>query len=187
MLVIAGLGNPGIQYALTRHNVGFRTIDELTVKLHAQMPKEKFDGMLFQAKAGERKVLLVKPQTFMNESGRCLAQIKQFYKLNNSDFIVIYDDIDLATGSIRIRQKGSAGTHNGMRSIVTMLGGEDFARIRVGIGKPNNIDLADYVLGRFSQEEEKIIVPAILDAAEAACCAAEFDVEKAMQKFNITR
>ena len=119
------------------------------------MPKEKFDGLVFQAKVGNKKVLLIKPLTYMNESGRCLKQVLSFYKIPTENLAVIYDDIDLPEGKIRIRAKGGPGTHNGMRSIVSNLQNENFPRIRVGIGQPENkeYDLADYVLGKFQNEK----------------------------------
>ncbi|MBR2861047.1 MAG: aminoacyl-tRNA hydrolase [Clostridia bacterium] len=186
MLVIAGLGNPGSQYALTRHNAGFNTIDYLTEELKATMPKEKFDGLIFTAKVKNRKVLLVKPQTYMNESGRCLQAIMQFYKLKPENFVVIYDDIDLPEGKIRVRAKGGAGTHNGMRSILSCFGSENFARIRVGIGQPphKDMDLADYVLGKFSKESCEKMKDAFARAKDAAVELAKNGVEASMQKYN---
>lgn len=152
--MLAGLGNPGQQYVQTRHNIGFRVIDFLTVELKASMPREKFNGLIFTAEAAGKKILLVKPQTYMNESGRCLLELLQFYKLEHSALTVIYDDIDLPEGKVRIRSKGGPGTHNGMRSIVSLLHGEDFSRIRIGIGRPEMkaMDLAAFVLGKFTPE-----------------------------------
>lgn len=186
MLIIAGLGNPGIQYAQTRHNMGFKAIDYLTQELKASMPKEKFNGLIFQAKVNDKKVLLVKPQTYMNNSGECLAAIMQFYKLKPENFLVIYDDIDLPEGKVRVRAKGGAGTHNGMRSIVTCLNSENFMRIRIGMGQPKNpeMDLADYVLGKVSKESEESVNKAIILAGDAAKETALSGIEKAMQKYN---
>ncbi len=186
ILVIAGLGNPGLQYAQTRHNVGFRVLDNLIEKLGADIHKEKFDGIIYNAKIGKTKVLLVKPQTFMNASGTCLNQIKQFYKLMPENFVVIYDDIDLPEGKIRIRAKGGAGTHNGMRSIVSAFGSESFMRIRVGIGQPTckEMDLADYVLGKFSKDSQGIMNKAFLRAADAAVEIGKSGINSAMQIYN---
>ena len=183
MIVIVGLGNPGSQYALTRHNMGFMAIDALTAGLNASMPKEKFDGVIFSVKRNGRNVLLVKPQTYMNDSGRCILQIMQFYKLKSENFVVIYDDIDLPEGKVRIRAKGGAGTHNGMRSIVPVLS-ENFPRIRVGIGQPphKEMDLADYVLGKISNQ--KVIEDAITRSAKAALEIIDNGVESSMQKYN---
>ena len=148
------------------------------------MPKEKFDGLVFQAKVGNKKVLLIKPLTYMNESGRCLKQVLSFYKIPTENLAVIYDDIDLPEGKIRIRAKGGPGTHNGMRSIVSNLQSENFPRIRVGIGQPENkeYDLADYVLGKF--QNEKVMEEAFLTAADAAKCFIECGIDGTMQKYN---
>lgn len=188
MLVIAGLGNPGQQYVQTRHNVGFRVIDFLTAELKAAMPREKFDGQIFSAEAAGKKILLVKPQTYMNESGRCLQALLQFYKLKPSALTVIYDDIDLPEGKVRIRAKGGPGTHNGMRSIVSLLGSEDFARIRIGIGRPEmkQMDLASFVLGKFSSEAGESVHKAICTAGDAAMELVKNGCEAAMQKYNIS-
>lgn len=148
------------------------------------MPKEKFDGLVFQAKVGNKKVLLIKPLTYMNESGRCLNQVLSFYKIPTENLAVIYDDIDLPEGKIRIRAKGGPGTHNGMRSIVSNLQNENFPRIRVGIGQPENkeYDLADYVLGKF--QNEKVMEEAFLTAADAAKSFIECGIDGTMQKYN---
>ncbi len=148
------------------------------------MPKEKFDGLVFQAKVGNKKVLLIKPLTYMNESGRCLKQVLSFYKIPTENLAVIYDDIDLPEGKIRIRAKGGPGTHNGMRSIVSNLQNENFPRIRVGIGQPQNkeYDLADYVLGKF--QNEKVMEEAFLTAADAAKSFIECGIDGTMQKYN---
>ncbi len=148
------------------------------------MPKEKFDGLVFQAKVGNKKVLLIKPLTYMNESGRCLKQVLSFYKIPTENLAVIYDDIDLPEGKIRIRAKGGPGTHNGMRSIVSNLQSENFPRIRVGIGQPENkeYDLADYVLGKF--QNEKVMEEAFLTAADAAKSFIECGIDGTMQKYN---
>ena len=148
------------------------------------MPKEKFDGLVFQAKVGNKKVLLIKPLTYMNESGRCLKQVLSFYKIPTENLAVIYDDIDLPEGKIRIRAKGGPGTHNGMRSIVSNLQNENFPRIRVGRGQPENkeYDLADYVLGKF--QNEKVMEEAFLTAADAAKSFIECGIDGTMQKYN---
>ena len=185
-MVIAGLGNPGAQYAATRHNVGFRAVDHLTVMLKASLPKEKFDGLIFSAKIGEKKVLLVKPQTYMNESGRCLRELMTFYKLKPENLIVIYDDIDSPEGTLRIRVKGGPGTHNGMRSIVHELQSENFMRVRIGTGAPiqKQMDLADFVLGKFAKESQDLMEETFLHAAEASAMIVSDGIDKAMQKYN---
>jgi len=179
------LGNPGSQYANTRHNVGFMVLDILTSKLKASMPKTKFDGLIFNAKIGDKKIILVKPQTYMNDSGRCIGQIMNFYKLQPENLVVIYDDIDLPEGKVRIRAQGSAGTHNGMRSIVTHIG-QQFPRVRVGIGQPpvKEMDLADYVLGKFSKDSQKIMEETILYAADSVIEIIKNGVDSSMQKYN---
>ncbi len=185
IFVIAGLGNPGSQYSLTRHNVGFMATDILNAELKSSLPKEKFDGLIYNTKIDGKKVIIVKPQTYMNDSGRCLMQVMQFYKINPENIIVIYDDIDLPEGKVRIRAKGGPGTHNGMRSIVPHLG-ESFPRIRVGIGQPphKDMELADYVLGKFSKESQKIMEDALVIAAKAAVEFVKNGIDKAMQKYN---
>lgn len=148
-------------------------------------PKEKFDGLIFEAKVDEKKILLVKPQTFMNDSGRCLSQVINFYKVERSNLLVIYDDIDIPEGAVRIRQKGGPGTHNGMRSIVSCLSGEDFPRIRVGVGAPEHKeDLIGWVLGKFPKESQQKIDEAIIGAANAAIEFSKNGIENAMQKYN---
>ena len=160
-------------------------IDALTTELKASLPKSKFDGLIFDVKLDGRKVLLVKPQTYMNDSGRCLLQVMQFYKIKPENIVVIYDDIDLPEGKVRIRAKGGPGTHNGMRSIVPHLS-ENFPRIRVGVGQPphKEMNLADYVLGKFSTESQKIMEEAIVHAAKAAVEIVKSGVDASMQKYN---
>ena len=185
ILIIAGLGNPGEKYAQTRHNMGFMAIDALTIALDARMPKEKFEGLIFEVRQKDKKILLVKPQTFMNDSGRCLSQVLNFYKAEKSNLLVIYDDIDLPEGKVRIRQKGGPGTHNGMRSIVSCLPGEDFPRIRVGVGAPEHKeDLIGWVLGKIPKENQEKIDEAISVATQAAIEFAKNGIESAMQKYN---
>lgn len=160
-------------------------LDILTEKLKATMPKTKFDGLIFSAKAGSQKVILVKPQTYMNDSGRCIRQVMDFYKIPSENIVVIYDDIDLPEGKVRIRAKGGPGTHNGMRSIVSNIG-ENFPRVRVGIGQPphKEMDLADYVLGKFSKDSQKTMEEAILKSADAVMELIKSGVDVAMQKYN---
>lgn len=161
------------------------TADVLTAELKASMPKEKFDGLIFDVKIDGKKVFIVKPQTYMNDSGRCLMQIMQFYKIKPENIIVIYDDIDLPEGKVRIRAKGGPGTHNGMRSIVPHLT-ENFPRIRVGVGQPphKEMDLADYVLGNFSKESQQVMENAISVAAKSAIEIVKNGIDASMQKYN---
>ena len=153
MKVIIGLGNPGRDYEKTRHNVGFMVIDEIANKLGISGGKEKFDAVLLEDFVGQEKVVLVKPLTFMNDSGRAVRRIIDFYSLNPTDIIVIYDDVDIDLGKLRIRKNGSAGTHNGMKSIIYELKSDNFPRVRLGINKEKRGDLKRVVLKKFSKEE----------------------------------
>lgn len=185
MFLVVGLGNPGNEYKKTRHNVGFMVIDKLADKLNIDLSKKKFDAEFGEGRFGTEKIILAKPQTYMNLSGVSVSQILDFYKIDTDDLIVIYDDIDIEPGKIRVKPNGSAGTHNGMRNIVQMLATEAFPRIRVGTGKPaGNIDLASYVLGNFNDEEIDVINKAVGNAAEAVCKIVESDVKTAMNEFN---
>lgn len=186
MYIIAGLGNPGRQYAHTRHNVGYDTIDLLAEKYHIDVDTGKFKGLIGKGAIEGQKVILVKPLTYMNLSGECIREVLNFYKADErSELIVIYDDISLAPGQLRIREKGSAGGHNGIKSIISHLGGQEFLRIKVGIGeKPEGWDLADYVLSRFTPEERKTLDEALKRAAEAAVCMMTEGTEAAMNQFN---
>ncbi|HOK42478.1 MAG TPA: aminoacyl-tRNA hydrolase [Thermoclostridium caenicola] len=185
MFIIAGLGNPGPRYQMTRHNVGFETIDYLAALYRLTQFKSKHKALVSEGMMQGKKVMLVKPQTFMNNSGESLAEILGYYKAEPTQLIVIYDDIDLEPGKIRIRAKGGLGTHNGMRSIVSHLNTEDFPRVRIGIGKPDpQIDLADYVLGRFTPEERALVNEAIEKAALAVATMVCASVEVAMGKYN---
>jgi peptidyl-tRNA hydrolase (EC 3.1.1.29) len=185
MYIIAGLGNPGAQYQLTRHNVGFDTVDYLAAQYRLTQFKSKHNALISEGMIQGQKVMLVKPQTYMNNSGESLKEILEYYREDPSHLIVIYDDIDLDVGKLRIRQKGGPGTHNGMRSIVGLLGTEDFPRVRIGIGKPDpGMNLKDYVLGRFSPEERKLINEAIERAALAVATMICASTEIAMGKYN---
>lgn len=167
--VIAGLGNPGTKYQQTRHNIGFITIEELAYRHNIKLNKVKFKSILGEGTISGKKVLLVQPQTYMNDSGVALREILEWYKLPIQNLIVIYDDIDIEPGTIRIRESGSSGTHNGMRSIIFHVRSQDFSRVRIGIGKPENpgYDLADYVLGRFPEEQHPIMLEAVKKAADS--------------------
>ena len=186
MFVIAGLGNPTDKYAKTRHNAGFDTIDILAEKLNVKMKKTVFNAMVGKTVIGGEKTLLVKPLTFMNLSGNAVRSVCRFYKIDPKEkLVVIYDDSDLEEGRLRLRKKGSAGSHNGMKSIVSCLGTEEFFRIRVGIGKrPEQMDMVDYVLGRFDKETRKIMEDAFAKAADAAVDIVEHGMDHAMNQFN---
>ncbi len=185
MYVIAGLGNPTAQYKGTRHNVGFEVIDRLAANWNISVDTKKFKGLIGTGRVGSEKVVLVKPMTFMNLSGECLQEVLNFYKLDGSSLIVIYDDINLAPGKLRIRGKGSAGGHNGMKSIIQCCNTQEFARVRVGIGEKNSHqDLADYVLGHFQGEEKKQMEDAFVRAAQAVETLITGSLEEAMNRFN---
>jgi PTH1 family peptidyl-tRNA hydrolase len=186
MIIVAGLGNPTDKYRGTRHNVGFDTIDKLADKYDISVDTYKYKSMCGKGIIGGEKVLLMKPQTFMNNSGEAIREALDFFKVDpEEELIVIYDDITLAEGRLRIRGKGSAGGHNGIKSIIAHTGTEKFKRIRVGIGeKPPRMDLADYVLGRFSPDDRKLVDNGIDNAIDAVKIIIEQDIDKAMNKFN---
>jgi len=186
MKLIVGLGNPGKDYEKTRHNVGFMCLDNLKEKynLDFRLKKEFKSEIATQTINGE-KCVFIKPQTFMNLSGEALILVANFYKINNKDIYVIHDDMDLPLGSIRLREKGSAGGHNGIKNIILHLGTEDFNRIRVGISGHLDIDAKDYVLGRFSKEENETLIPTIEKISEAIeDIISGIDFQKVMQKYN---
>lgn len=186
MFLIAGLGNPTKKYAHTRHNIGFDSIDWLAKKYNIEMDQKKFKGVCGTGVIEGQKVLLLKPETFMNLSGESLRAAVDFYKLDpESQVIVIYDDIALAPGYIRVRKKGSAGGHNGIKSIIAHLGTQNFQRIRVGVGeKPKDWDLADYVLGRFTNEDREKVEEAIAHTADAAALMVQDETDAAMNLYN---
>ncbi len=185
MKLIAGLGNPGKNYAGTKHNVGFDVIDLLSEKYNINVSKLKHKGFIGDGVIGKEKVILLKPQTFMNLSGESLKEVMMFYKITIEDIIVVYDDTSLPLSSVRIRQKGSAGGHNGMKNIISHLGSDNFIRVKVGIGeKPSGWDLADYVLSRFSKDEEPLAFSGIEKGAKAVESIINFGVQKAMNTAN---
>ncbi len=186
--VVAGLGNPGYRYKNTRHSVGFMVIDALAEKVGVNIRKNKklkHKAIINEVNIDEKKILLVKPQTYMNASGESIKDIVENYKVPLNNLIILYDDADLPLGKIRIRRSGSAGTHNGMKSVIYHLQAEDFPRIRIGIGKPPpDMDIIDYVLGKFTMDETDVIHESILKAAEAAITIVKEGVDEAMAKFN---
>ncbi len=180
-----GLGNFGPEYADTRHNCGFRALDRLADKLNAGAPKHRFKGVVREAEHGAAKLILLWPYTYMNASGESVAEALSWYKLPEERLIVIYDDSDLETGAIRVRAKGSAGTHNGMKSVLGYTNTDSFPRIRVGIGKkPVLMDMKDFVLGRFSEEERATVAEAETKAADAVLSIVDNGCEKTMSAFN---
>lgn len=186
-IVIAGLGNPGRQYSYTRHNIGFITVERVAEKCGITFGTSRFDALAGDGTVSGRKVLLVKPQTYMNLSGNAIAPIVDYYKINLANLLVIYDDIDIPLGTIRIRPSGSAGTHNGMRSVISSLGSDDFPRIRIGMGQERKGDLVDFVIGKISAEEEGALRTSVDNAAEAALCFIESGIERAMNLYNPVR
>ena len=184
MYIIVGLGNPGLRYQKTRHNMGFMTIDRLAEKTGTKVSKLKFKAKVGEGNISGRKVIFVKPQTFMNLSGNSVREVMDFYKTEKDHLILIYDDLDLDAGRIRLRAKGSAGTHNGMRSVVAQLGYSDFPRIRIGIGDPENKDAIGHVIGKISKNEKEILSDAVDKAADAAVSIITDGIERAMNIFN---
>ena len=187
--LIVGLGNPGKEYERTRHNCGFRAIDVLSEKLGCKVDKSKFQGIFGQANYNGKKVFLLKPLTYMNLSGRSVLQLSAYYQIPPQKIIVLFDDISLEPGRLRIRADGSAGGHNGIKSIISEVGSQDFPRVKIGVGaKPHaEQDLADWVLSNFSVSEEKALVSALERAADAALCIIDRDVPEAANRFNGSR
>ena len=186
MKLIVGLGNPGKEYERTRHNAGFEVMDEIARQESASISQKKFKALVDKVNIGGQSVLLMKPQTYMNNSGEAVRAAMDFYHLQPQDLLVIYDDMDLAVGRLRLRQKGSAGGHNGIKSIIDYLGTDAFPRIKVGIGgKPRpEYDLADWVLSRFTEAERREIDGAAANCLPAAEMIIKGDFEGAMAKFN---
>ena len=186
MVIVVGLGNPTRKYEHTRHNVGFDVIDFLAEQYNISMSAAKFKGICGVGMIEGIKVLLLKPQTFMNLSGNCVGEAVDFYKPDMAtELIVVYDDIDLAPGNLRIRKKGSAGGHNGMKDIIAHLGTQEFLRVRVGVGaKPEGWDLADHVLSRFSGDERELVEEAIRSGADAVKMMVQEEIDAAMNQYN---
>lgn len=186
MYIIVGLGNPGKQYEHTRHNVGFDTIDVLAERYHISVDAKKHKALYGKGLIEGNKVILAKPQTYMNLSGESVRELIDFYKIDETEeLIVIYDDISLDPGQLRLRAKGSAGGHNGIKNIIAHLGGQEFKRVKVGVGeKPKGYDLADYVLSRFPKEERKKVDAALERAADAAVKIITDDMAAAMNEYN---
>lgn len=184
--LIVGLGNPGAKYEMTRHNAGFLAVDLLAVKENLNIKKLKYHALVGDAVINGKKCLVMKPQTFMNNSGEAVGEAARFYKIPPERVIVISDDFSFDVGQIRIKRKGSAGGHNGLKSIIAHLGSENFPRIKVGVGKkPNaNYDIIDWVLGRFPKELEKDLKSALENAVDALPYIVNEEIDKAMNLFN---
>ncbi len=184
--LIVGLGNPGKEYAGTRHNCGFRAIDILAEKLQCNINKSKFQGLYGQVSYNGYKLLLLKPHTYMNLSGKSVLQMSAYFNIPPQRIIVLFDDISLAPGRLRIRSDGSAGGHNGIKSIINELGSQNFPRVKIGVGAKQNSeqDLADWVLSNFSASEEKSLVFALNNAADAALCIVDSGIQEAANRYN---
>lgn len=185
MYLIVGLGNPEPEYSKTRHNMGFDVVNKIANKYEIELTRAKFDGVYGSGIIEGEKVILLKPQTFMNLSGKCIKQFTDFYKIPLENILVIYDDMDINVGEIKIRKKGGAGTHNGAKSVVYELSSEDFLRIRVGIGKPvDEYDAIDYVIGKLDDETYKKLEIGINKASEATDEILKNGIDIAMNKYN---
>lgn len=183
MFLIVGLGNPGKEYEHTRHNIGFDAVDEISCKYNIDINRIKFKGMYGEGNIQGEKVILLKPLTYMNLSGESVREIVNFYKIDSKNIIVIYDDVDLEIGRLRIRVKGSSGGHNGIKSIIYQLGTEEFVRLKLGVGKAEK-DMVSHVLGKFSKEDREIVEKVINSTAEITNTIISESPEAAMNKFN---
>jgi PTH1 family peptidyl-tRNA hydrolase len=188
MYLIVGLGNIGKEYEGTRHNIGFEAVDYLSREKSIEVKKKEFQGYTGVYHEFGEKIMLAKPTTFMNNSGLCVAGLMNYYQIPLEKLLIIYDDIDLSPGDVRIRQRGSAGTHNGMRSIIQHLGSPEFSRIRIGIGKPKlGFELVHFVLGHFAKTEIPFMKNAVMEAAKGVDYFVESGVDLAMNRINVRR
>lgn len=185
--LIAGLGNPGKKYENTRHNVGFKAIDLLADKLAMRLDQKKFSSEFGQTQYKDKKLILIKPQEYMNRSGQAVATVKGFYKLEDSEIIVVTDDLALEPGVIRVRPKGSAGGHNGLKDIIARIGTNQFPRLRIGIGQSTFADSKDYVLGKISSDEADDINSAIEKSVQAIFSWLDEDIDSVMNRFNVKK
>jgi PTH1 family peptidyl-tRNA hydrolase len=186
MKVIVGLGNPGKQYHGTRHNVGFAVVDGLAQSSQAGSFQSRFNAQIAEAMEGNEKVLLVKPETFMNLSGRCVRQVIDFYQLPVEELLVICDDVNLPLGKLRVRAKGTHGGHNGLRDIQSHLGTTEYARLRIGVGAAGEGELVDHVLGKFKPAERPLIEDALVLAMQASAVWMAQGIETCMNRFNVS-
>lgn len=186
MYIIVGLGNPKKEYEGTRHNIGFMAIDTIADKMDISVIESKHKALIGKGYIGGQKVILAKPMTFMNLSGESVRELVDYYKIDEEEeLIVLYDDISLEPGKLRLRKKGSAGGHNGIKNIIAHLGHDKFNRVKIGVGeKPKGWDLADYVLGRFNKEEQQVMKEALQKTAEAVECIISDDIDSAMNRYN---
>ena len=185
MYLIIGLGNPEEEYSKTRHNMGFNAINKIAEKYEIEMKKTKFKGIYGSGNIEGEKVMLIKPQTYMNLSGKCVKEFLDFYKIEKEKMIIIYDDMDVEPGKIKIRKQGSAGSHNGMKSIISEIQTQEFPRIRIGIGRPiHENDKINYVIGNIPEEEMEKLEEGIEKAKEATIDILAKGIDHAMNKFN---
>lgn len=184
--LIVGLGNPGPKYENTRHNAGFRGLDQVAKAFGIQVEKRKFQGLLGKGEIGGKSCLLLKPQTFMNLSGESVEAVCQYYKIDYSRVIVLFDDISLEPGQLRIRRKGTHGGHNGVKSIIECTGSQDFPRVKLGVGKKPHpdYDLADWVLGRFTPEQNQALEEALSHCPEIVEWMVQGEIDRAMNRYN---
>ena len=183
MYLIVGLGNPGKEYAGTRHNIGFEAVDYIADKYNIELNRIKFKGVFGEGMINGKKAILLKPTTYMNLSGESIREVVNFYKISNEEIIVIYDDISLEVGRLRIREKGSHGGHNGIKSIIANLSTDIFPRVKIGVGGPKG-DLVSHVLGKFSNSEIEVLRESIIATSEAVATILSRDTKEAMNKFN---
>lgn len=186
MYIIAGLGNPGRKYVNTRHNIGFEVIDTLSAKHKIKMKKLKHKAVYGEGVIAGEKVVLAKPQTFMNLSGECVREMMEYYKSDHNRLIVVYDDVDLPSGALRLRPKGGSGGHNGIKNIIYQLKSEEFPRVKIGVGtgRHEGYDTADFVLGKFTKAEIKQLIPIAVKATEAIEEIIKSGIDSAMNKYN---
>ena len=184
MKLIVGLGNPGSRYAGTRHNVGYAVVDLLAESPHASRLPSRFQAQMAELREDSWRVLLLKPETFMNLSGRCVREVMEYYQLPREELLIICDDINLPLGKLRFRVRGSHGGHKGLRDIQSHLGSTEYSRLRIGVGAPGERDVVDYVLGRFSPTEQPVMEDAVRIAAQAAMVWVEHGTEACMNQYN---
>ena len=184
MKLIVGLGNPGKEYENTRHNAGFMVMDALAKELNVSISNSKFKGEYVKLKYKGEDVVLLKPMTYMNLSGESVIQVMNFFKITSNDILVVYDDLDMPTGKLRLRENGSAGGHNGMKSIISHVGTQTFKRVRVGIDRHPRIKVVDYVLGKFTKDEQPHIQEGVENAVKAIVMYLDKDFNSAMNTFN---
>lgn len=184
--LVVGLGNPGKEYDLTRHNIGFMAIDRIAERNHAEVKRIKFKGLCGECSLGGKKVLLLKPSTFMNLSGQSVQEAMSFYKVPPERTIILFDDINLEPGKLRIRRKGSDGGHNGIKNIIYLSGSDQFPRVKLGVGKKPHpeYDLKDWVLSRFTKQEQEVLSPALDNACAAVELIIKGETDKAMNLYN---